>query len=696
MSGQDRIKEENEQVMERYELSMERIQEIIYDCGVKEKYQDYFVKTAKFFMSIKQVYDWVESGELRTFSIEKLQKMNKDLYGDILGAAYEKSYGNPDYAVSCFDKEYGQLLSFLYTEIRGCIAYAFESRLFDITITGELFIEIYNLMEEEDGKTYKSMKSAIYYFFSDYSDITLERRMQELLNPKLTFAVDIIEKENLRDLRYLYYFGEYITENELKIAEFLNACPEEEIEKMAATFTEGYRLGFENYKIDLSKKEVVNIRYNLGFERMVKAAIGQFEKMGLKTVIYRAAVSSIHKKQNLKIGFHGSSANKQYDYDHRFDNALYMDKAFNDRKLAVTKSVYESMKEMASKFAGPAVIGTFGETPFTPKNKENAFNLTDKQQKLSVEYQREFSILSNKYLKNDEISFTMIDYPIPEIGAQFKEIFAETVKVNTLDMKMYKKIQQDMIDALDQGEFVTITGKGKNRTSLKVQMQKINHPEQETNFENCLADVNIPVGEVFTSPKLEGTQGVLHVTEVFLQGLNFIDLELVFEDGKIIEYTCRNFEKEEENKKYIKENILYQHDTLPIGEFAIGTNTTAYVMGKKYGISPLLPILIAEKTGPHFAVGDTCFKMSEDMKTYNPDGKEMTAKENTCSAQRKTNMEKAYFNCHTDITIPYNELGDILVHKKNGETIFIVKEGKFVLPGTEELNRPLQLFENRV
>ena len=49
-------------------------------------------------------------------------------------------------------------------------------------------------------------------------------------------------------------------------------------------------------------------------------------------------------------------------------------------------------------------------------------------------------------------------------------------------------------------------------------------------------------------------------------------------------YTCSNFEDEEENEKYIYDNILHNHPTLPIGEFAIGTNTTAYVAGKKYNI----------------------------------------------------------------------------------------------------------------
>ena len=205
-----------------------------------------------------------------------------------------------------------------------------------------------------------------------------------------------------------------------------------------------------------------------------------------------------------------------------------------------------------------------------------------------------------------------------------------------------------------------------------------------------MADVNIPLGEVFTSPLLTGTAGTLHVTQVYLNELKYENLEFTFEDGMVTDYRCSNFETEEENRKYIKENVLFNRDTLPIGEFAIGTNTTAYVMGKKYGIQARLPILIAEKTGPHFALGDTCYSMSEDVVLHNPDGKEIIAKENECSALRKTDMSKAYFNCHTDITIPYDELGDIVVEREGGEEIVLVREGRFVLPGTEELNRVLR------
>ena len=135
---------------------------------------------------------------------------------------------------------------------------------------------------------------------------------------------------------------------------------------------------------------------------------------------------------------------------------------------------------------------------------------------------------------------------------------------------------------------------------------------------------------------------------------------------------------------------VYNHDTLPIGEFAIGTNTTAYVMANKYDIVYKLPILIVEKMGPHFALGDTCYSRAEDIKVYNPDGKEIISKENEISSLRKTQPEKAYFNCHTDITIPYEEIGSITAVEIDGKRTDIIRNGRFVLEGCEELNRPFE------
>lgn len=673
MGYRELYQESNEQAAERFELVMERIAQIAEQTDVPEVYDDYFKKTAAFLLQLKEIITEKENASTETKTIEALEQENKALYEELFTENYASSYGNPAYAVEKLGEEYGQVLSFLYAERRKHIKDAYCAKKMNVTIAAELFVEVYNFFEDTEGVDKQAVEQAIYWYFHDYSEIFIGESVREIVDAKEDFLYQIVMNSDLNDLRYLYQYGDYIGYNERKIAEFLNAMSEEEIQAMADTYTEGYRIGFISTGKDLSKKSTAQVRYPIGFERMVRAAVHNFEKMNLK-VTMRA---------------YGTSANKQYDYDHKEDKALYYDKAYVERRLEVMKTSFEELKKEANGQAGPAVIEVFGEVPFSPETKEQALRLNEKQQELSVYDMSMSGQLTNQYIIGEERSFTIIAYPVPEIGEQFNEIFAETVKINTLDYKLYQNMQQKIIDVLDQADRVHITGKNGNKTDLYVNIWKLADPEKESAFENCVADVNIPVGEVFTSPVLKGTTGKLFVSQVYLNDLKYLNLEMDFEDGVIKDYTCTNFEKEDECKKYIKQNVLMNHETLPMGEFAIGTNTTAYRMARDYNIADKLPILIAEKTGPHFAVGDTCYSWEEDVVTHNPDGKKIIAKENECSALRRKDPGKAYFNCHTDITIPYEELDEIAVIQKDGTKVPIIQKGRFVLPGTEELNVPL-------
>ena len=660
-------------IKERYDIAIERIKEIITEDTVEEKFLPYFVAAAQFILKIDNLLGLIESKKIVELTLEQLTALNKDLYEDETEIVYGKCFANPKFAVEKLGEEYGQLLCYVFTANRNMISNAFQGKLEEITLRMELLIEIYNQFEDRENLTKKSIHDMIYSFEKDNSEIFMTNRIDEIINPENDFAVKIVMESDLEDLRYLYKYGESISENEIETAKFLNTLSQEKIDKIASVYTEGYRLGFINTGKDLSIKSAVDIRYYIGFERIIRAAIKQFENMGLKPVIYKG-------------GYESTKINKQYWFDHKFDDALFFDKGYVQRKLEVATTAFENRKKIAALMAGPAVIEVFGENPFEPENKKEALQLSKEQQKLKVEYAREYTQIVQKYIKGDERSFTIIAFPLPEIGMDYEELFEETVKINCLDQDKYRKVQQNIIDALDKADFVRVEGKGSNKTYITVNMHELKNPEKETNFENCLADVNIPLGEVFTSPKLTGTNGVLHVSQVYLNELKYNDLEITFENGCIKDYTCKNFDTEEENKKYIKENVMFNHDTLPIGEFAIGTNTTAYVMANKYDIVYKLPILIVEKMGPHFAVGDTCYSWEEDVKTFNPDGKEIVAKENEISALRNEDLSKAYFSCHTDITIPYDELGEITAVTKNGEEIVIIKDGRFVLPGTELLN----------
>ena len=672
----------DEWVMERYKLAKERIVQIPEENIVKMPYQDFFIKEAEFLQKVISVMD---ENQEQDKTLEELQAQNYELYQDVLPQNYEKSYGNPVYAQKMLG-EYGRDFTFLYTELHGTIGYAFEKKVWDITVGLELFLEMYSAFSEEELPAEKQVREILLSYVNDYCQDMVETRIREGVDPEEDFAVNIIMKSDLNDLRYLYRFGEYISESQLETARFLNSMSQEEIDSMAGTYTEGYRMGFVTGRKDIRKKKTVNIRYELGFERMVKAAILQFEEMGLKAVIYRHALHAVNKRSQNRVGFTGAVANPQFDYDHRQDSALFMDSDFVKRKLRAMQTSYDEYADLAEVHGGPAVIETFGEKPFSPVSKEECWNFSEAQQKLQVELDNESGQIVNRYIKGEERSFTIIAYPIPEIGENFQDIFREIVKINTLDYKKYQKIQQTIIDTLDTCEWVEIKGKGDNETDLLIHLHTLTDPQKQTNFENCVADVNIPLGEVFTSPVLAGTGGILHVSKVYLNGLQFCDLKLVFDCGQVIDYTCSNFDTEEENRKYIEDNILFHHPRLAMGEFAIGTNTTAYVAAQKYDIADKLPILIAEKMGPHFAVGDTCYSWAEDTPVYNPDGKEIIARDNEISEMRKDDVSLAYYGCHTDITIPYDELGSICAVDDDGDMIPVIEDGRFVLPGTEALN----------
>ena len=664
-------------IFERYEIATSRIREIINEDTVSEPFKSFFCKASEFICKIDDLNSIIKSGEINDFSLDRLKELNKSLFEEIYSENYEESFANPEYAVKTLGEKYGKILCYIYTKNRGMIRNVYMGRLEEVVLQMELFTQIYNYFEDVEQLEYDNVYETVYSYEKDNTEIFTDLMIEDRINPDNKFAVDIVMNSDLNDLRYLYKYGEHVGFNELKMAEFLNSLSQEEIDRLAKVYTEGYRIGFINTGKDISKKGTVDIRYSLGFERIIRSAIFNFKKMGLEPVIYQ-------------VGYSTTSPNRQYAYDHRYDDALYLDKAYIKRKLEVSRHAYESRKQLAGKMAGPVVIEIFGETPFEPENKKQAYALSEEQQKLKSEYITEYQTMVQEYIKGDERSFTIIAFPIPEFGDDFEQMFKETVKINTLDSEIYGKVQQNIIDALDQAEYVKVLGKGDNKTNMKVQMHDLKNPLKETNFENCLADVNIPLGEVFTSPKLKGTEGILHVSQVYLNDLKYNDLQITFEDGKIKDYTCKNFDTEEENKKFIKQNVMFNHETLPIGEFAIGTNTTAYMVAKKYHVVYKLPILIVEKMGPHFAVGDTCYSFEEDIKTYNPDGKEIVARENEVSALRKTDIKKAYFGCHTDITMPYDELGEITAVRKDGSEITIIKDGRFVLEGTELLNEPLE------
>jgi len=607
--------------------------------------------------------------------IQTLQQLYADYYAILSPeGGYQNCAGDPDFANRSFGAQFAGLLSAFYIETRSILRYLFTGDYYSALAT----LKLYNkwLQRAKDGQLEYSDWLGDYRDFS-LQDIRIEvaRRMNSRFNPQADHYRALVESADLENLSYLYLYGVYIADHDLAMARFMASYDQKELKKLAAFIVKSWTDGFERAKRDFRKKRHPLLMFPCGMERLARYIISELRALGMEPLLMLPASDGI---------------NRQVGYDHRFDEALILDRALVDLNLEVQEEAMASLQELISLQAGPVYVDLFGEPPFVPVAKDTAVKFNPEQQQLGRELSAKSGQIMYKYYRRDETSFTIIAFPSPRIGDQFEDIFRDTLRINLLDSDRYARIQQHIIDVLDTAEYVHVKGKDGNDTDIKVSMHKLSDPSAQTLFENCVADVNIPVGEVFTSPKLEGTNGMLHVEDIYLGSLRYYNLRISFEDGWVKDYSCSNFSDPEQARKYVHENLIFPHDSLPIGEFAIGTNTLAYQIAHKYDIQALLPILIIEKMGPHFAIGDTCFSHEED--SPHPsfvNGKEMIAVENEKSATRKTDPVNAYTNKHMDITLPYDMLASITAVAADGSKTDIIRDGRFVVPGTQELNLPL-------
>ena len=177
----------DEYMKERYGLAKERICEIEAEKTVKEPFGDFFRKMAKFLTATAGVID----EENRELTLEELKERNHFFYQDILPENYENSYGNPAYAVKQLG-EYGKAFSFLYAELMGTIAYAHEKRLWDMTVSMELFLEVYSAFCEEEIPEAATVEGILRSYVNDYCQDMMEQRIREGVDPEISFASDII------------------------------------------------------------------------------------------------------------------------------------------------------------------------------------------------------------------------------------------------------------------------------------------------------------------------------------------------------------------------------------------------------------------------------------------------------------------------------------------------------------------------
>ncbi|MBO4336900.1 MAG: hypothetical protein J5842_02350 [Lachnospiraceae bacterium] len=336
-------------MQEFYDLAAERLAAIHTEEEIREPYCRYFKRVAFFLLSLMDLYKAFKNGEDKDYDLAQWEEINELLYADVLPQLYNESYADPAFACRMLPDEYGKLLSFVYTLCRSAIPDVFEENGDALLRKVQYFLSLYSSFTDaaHDGKDAPDitlLKEGLYEFiFYSYEDESRDY-VRSAVVPEKNLAMRLVCDADHNDISYLYRYGEYITSDQIETARYLTALPKEQLQLMADTFTEGYRIGFEKTGKDITKKSSVEIVYTLGFEPVIKLAVENFEKIGLKSVIRRNPDGIFFGRYGNVIGYTGENPNRQYGYDHREDKALFWDGNMAKRRLDCMENAYKLYK----------------------------------------------------------------------------------------------------------------------------------------------------------------------------------------------------------------------------------------------------------------------------------------------------------------------------------------------------------------
>jgi hypothetical protein len=184
-----------------------------------------------------------EDPEFKSTPIELLQTLNADYFAPIKPEGYQRSLANPDYTVNLYGKDMGQLLSAIYTQYRNTRTYLLFDNYLQLDEDLHLFLTLYDLASSNNAN-FDDWKKV--YLSARLTNMYLKSALQNLLrlSPEVDLFRNIIETSDLNDLRYLFRYGYYISDNEFALADFMTQYPSEELDKLAKYIIQCWIDGF--------------------------------------------------------------------------------------------------------------------------------------------------------------------------------------------------------------------------------------------------------------------------------------------------------------------------------------------------------------------------------------------------------------------------------------------------------------------
>ena len=279
------------------------------------------------------------------------------------------------------------------------------------------------------------------------------------------------------------------------MAAFWFRYPPEHVQHIAEHIVSAFLHGFLSQSRDRRDRTHVRMYYCVGQEALVQAVLRVLDARGLRPILLRP---------------HCLSRGGTYAMKHSADRAACLSEKSLAALLDALAAAYDRYAAVLSDTCGMIGIDQFGARGGVAQMPPEQYQPSAARRARLASYEDFNRRQDTRYLAPSDISFCKIAFPNALFGASLPPLFDAFYALNTTESDCYERLQQMIIDVLDTCCCVRVSGAAGNQTELSIRTRLPEHPEVQTAYLNCGGDLNVPHGELFTTPLLTGSDSPLY------------------------------------------------------------------------------------------------------------------------------------------------------------------------------------------
>lgn len=738
------------------------------DKGFRERMMRYSKKAAEYLLFLCKIEESRTEEFLHSASLKEMEEQTERLFGFMLDGKYTADIAGTTY-MNTQARDVGPVLAQFTAEFVKGAEDALTHRRFLLADKMELYLELHKRISKGQVRA-EQLSGLMREHISRNASLMQELRFHKMFSPLDEWNTLIVRENNLEEPYYLYSFGLPVGEQEKGYQKLLREVDEEVLKATAEKLADGFIAGmvkdtntrpykrYNNYdRIDNSEnredyvyepemvRNIVAIDYPMGMERLVREIMHSLETKGFTSFVRNVTVSCWSQ-----VGLR----------DHEGDVIRSLDRAHMEKHDEITGKIAKDNKSLLKSYAGCIRIINPEEEAYARMQEElrrtrnqggkiirpigrYSVGAAEEKRKNYREYLLDELTTYRKVGAMEGCSMVTLTIPSYRDEEGFAQKMEDWMKFSMKEHHAERSLKA-FCDAIDRGSFLYLVG-GKefdgqgnecqNETDLLVALGTLKNPSKETKVQTGNGSGSFPLGGVYTIPQKSETNGVLHLVHTTIEGVEFSNLRLNFEDGVLVDYSCDGFEDAEEAKRFIRDKLLHGGFEADLCEMSLGIHSRDWDKDYEPGLYHILPETMREAFDVSIVLGESRMER-EDFPRLNPVNKkqlvlpvepeqivgsdkpqeesvaEPVANENTGEVTSVETVEKvsaegaaeetevkAEEPKHKDehrrrygyplrkrINFAYDKVGSLKVINENGSFNDIYRSNTFVLIGTDQLN----------